>query len=266
MPGGPYLGQTPPGLVAEPFAPGIVSTNAYEYGVTMAPDLSQIVFIRGDGAPSSQQFISLDHRDGRWRERVMGPRLGQPFFSPDGETVHLGGGYARRAGEGWAEVQPLGLAFAAYEIMRLTASSAGTYVFDEIGSPAGDGLIRISRRIDGVQQAPQALPAEINTGTFNAHPFLAPDESFMLWDGRREAGYGNSDIYVSFRTPDGAWGEAINLGAAVNTDAWEASASVTPDGRFILFHRMVDSGPEGGLPDVDVYWVDAAILDALRAD
>jgi hypothetical protein len=105
------------------------------------------------------------------------------------------------------------------------------------------------------------VSAAINTGTWLAHPFIAPDESYLLWDGRRDEGFGGSDIYVSFRQDDGSWGEAINLGAEINTDAWEASASVTPDGKYLFFHRNVGSD---AYENVDVFWVDARILEDLR--
>ena len=42
---GPYLGQNPPGLTAEVFAPGIVSINGrYEHGISFSPDLDEIYF------------------------------------------------------------------------------------------------------------------------------------------------------------------------------------------------------------------------------
>ena len=106
--------------------------------------------------------------------------------------------------------------------------------------------------------AAELASAAINTGTWLAHPFIAPDESYLLFDGRREGGYGDSDIYVSFRQADGSWGEAINLGETVNTARWEASATVTPDGKYLFFHRTVGEG------DNDIFWMDAAIIERLR--
>ena len=141
--------------------------------------------------------------------------------------------------------------------MRLTASSKGTYVFDEVGTD-GDGVIRYSRLIDGKREEPRPLSKEINTGTWNAHPFIAPDESYIMWDGRRDSGYGDSDIYISFRQQDGSWGEAVNLGDNINTDAWEASPSVTPDGKYLFFHRQISSD------NLDIYWVDTQIIEDLR--
>lgn len=101
---------------------------------------------------------------------------------------------------------------------------------------------------------------EINTGKWTARPFIAPDESYLIWDSEREGGYGGSDLYISFREEGGAWGPAINMGDAVNSDKRDAYASVTPDGKYILFNRGVDLENN----NVDIYWVSADIIEALR--
>lgn len=260
----PYLGQTPPALTPMAFAPGLVTTQGYEYGAAFSPDMQAFYFIRGRGEGSAQDFVVIRSTQAGWREEILSGRVGQPFISPDGQTLHLGGRYMTRTASGWSAIKTLEGAFEAYDIMRLTASERQTYVFDEIGSPDGDGLILSSRLVNGVRTEPVPFGPEINSGRFNAHPFIAPDESYMLWDGRRADGQGSSDIYVSFRQSDGGWGPAINLGDEVNTSAWEASASVTPDGRYLLFHRMISEGPEEGLPDVDIMWVDAEVVERHR--
>ena len=163
-----------------------------------------------------------------------------------------------RTEDGWSEVKSLGPSFEEIEIMRLTASSKGTYVFDEIGSEDGNGVLRYSRLIDGAREEPRPFNEEINSGKFNAHPFIAPDESYLIWDCRRDDGYGGSDIYISYRQQDGSWGPAINLGGEINSEGWDAAASVTPDGKYLFFHRLNDAG------NANIYWVDAQIIETLR--
>ena len=119
--------------------------------------------------------------------------------------MHLGKRYKEREGAGWSERKDLGGEFQNYRIMRLTASAQGTYYFDEVGND-GDGKIRYSQLVDGVREAPKIASDEINSGTWLAHPFIAPDESYLLWDGRRDDGFGDSDIYISFRQHDGLMG------------------------------------------------------------
>ena len=257
---GPYLGQKTPGLVPEVFAPGIVSTKGWEYGVVFTPDMKELYFIRERAEDKKHEMVVFQNKNNRWLETVVGPRVGQPFVAPDGKTMHLGKRYKERTDTGWSERKSLGSPFEEIRIMRMTASSKGTYVFDEAGTD-GNGVIRFSRLVDGKRGAPTPFSKEINTGTWNAHPFIASDESYIIWDGRRDSGFGGSDIYISFRQQDGSWGAAINLGDKINTDAWEAAASVTPDGKYLFFNRNMN--PDN-YDNVDIFWVDAQIIEDLR--
>lgn len=254
----PYLGQKLPGLIPEAFAPGLVSTERWEYGGVFSPDMKEFYLLKRD-ENEEVSFVVFQYENGQWRESVVSRPLGQPFISPDGKTMHLGKRYKDRTETGWSERKNLGGEFEEFRVMRLTASTKGTYYFDEAGTD-GDGRIRYSRLVDGKREAPRLASEAINTGTWLAHPFIAPDESYILWDGRRDGGFGDSDIYISFRQQDGLWGDAINLGDKINTDAWEASASVTPDGKFLFFHRTVSES------NVDIFWVDAQIVENLRAN
>jgi len=205
--------------------------------------------------------VMFNYKNKQWIESVISPRVGQPFISPDGKTMHLGKRYKERTDADWSERKSLGGPFEEILIMRLTASAKGTYVFDEAGSDDGDGVIRYSRLVDGKREAPRPFSKAINTGKYNAHPFIAPDESYIIWDGRRASGFGHSDIYISFKQQDGLWGAAINLGDQINTSAWEAAASVTPDGKYLFFNRNMGSDK---YENVDIFWVDAQIIESLR--
>ncbi len=258
-----YLGQKPPGLIPEPFAPGMVSTKGWEVSGVFTPDLKEFYFIREVGeveGNKEQEFVVFQNKNNRWHESVISSRVGTPFIAPDGKRMHLGKRYMERTEAGdWSELKKLDSSFQKIQIMRLTASSKGTYVFDEIGMPDGDGVIRYSRLIDGKHEEPRSFGKEINTGRMNAHPFIAPDESYLIWDGERESGFGDSDIYISFKQPDGLWGEAINMGDKVNTDGWDAVACVTPDGKYLFFNRNMGTD---SYDNVDIFWVDAQIIES----
>ena len=92
---------------------------------------------------------------------------------------------------GWSDVKSLGAPFKDLPIMRLTASSKGTYFFDEF-KPDITGDIRYSRLVDGKYEEPKLLSQKVNTGK-SFHPFIAPDESYLIFDGKREGG--NVDIF-----------------------------------------------------------------------
>ncbi|MCB1636203.1 MAG: PD40 domain-containing protein [Xanthomonadales bacterium] len=257
---GPYLGQKPPGMIAEPFAPGVISTPGWELEGVFAPGMDEFYYTTRIGDDTRPTVIGFRQQDGVWIRFTSFPRRGEISFSPDGKRMHMAKGFRDRTADGWSERQSLGDMFDRddWGIMRLSASARGSYVFDDFKS--GD-VIRISVLRDGVRQPPVPLDEAVNSGTYTAHPFIAPDESYLIWDSKRASGYGDSDLYIRFRDDDGQWGPAINMGAAVNSPSWDAFATVTPDGRFLLFNRGMDDDNA----NVDIYWVDARIIDELRA-
>lgn len=256
-----YLGQTPPGVDPTPFAPGMVSTPNYEYGGVFTPDMTAFYFIASGGEYEASTFLVFEYIEGDWVKSVVSPRVGQPTFSPDGKTMHLGRRYMEHTPTGWSEIKTLDAPFNDLLIMRLSVATNGTYYFDTYDKDNLEFPIRYSRLINGTYEEPKPLDKAINTGTQLNHPFIAPDESYILWDAKREDGHGNSDIYISFKQKDGSWGEALNLGDKVNTEAWEAAASVTPDGKYLFFNRNMGSDD---YENVDIFWVDAQLIENLR--
>ncbi|CAM1361654.1 conserved hypothetical protein [Tenacibaculum sediminilitoris] len=259
----PYLGQKPPGFIPQPFAPGIITTPNWEYSGVFSPDMEEFYFLREVAdveGNKEQEFVVFKNDSNKWHETVISSRKGQPFVSPNGKTIHLGKRYMERnKNDEWSEVKSLDTPFKDLPIMRLTASSKGTYFFDEFKQDF-TGDIRYSRLIDGKYEQPKLLSEKINTGK-SFHPFIAPDESYLIFDSNREGGYGDSDLYISFRQQNDSWGDPINLGDKINTKAWEASASVTPDGKYLFFNRIVGSKEDG---NVDIFWVDSQVIEKLR--
>ena len=262
---GPYLGQKPPGLVPQPFAPGLITTKSVEDGGVFTTAMDAFYFLRVNPETNKMESIIYKQKNNRWIKTAM-EKDGRPFypyFAPDGKTMYMGKRYKERTATGWSEIKSLGGAFEDINIMSLSASLKGTYAIDERGTN-DDGILRYSRLVNGKREAPIPFGKEINSGTRNAHPFIAPDESYMMWDGIKESGYGNVDLYISFRQPDGSWGAAINMGDQINTEAYEAGAKVTPDGKYVFFVRVVKSTEEDLYADIDIYWVDAQIIETLR--
>ncbi|MEM7549437.1 MAG: hypothetical protein AAF363_07180 [Bacteroidota bacterium] len=251
-----YFGQKPPGLTPEVFAPGIVSTEHHEWGVLFSSDMKEVYFSRRNNQSGKDTHFVFKYENNRWHESEAEPGV-RGSFSPDGKTRFSANKYRERTDEGWSEPKSLGPAFEDFDIMRLTTSSKGTYVFDEYAKD-GNFVLRYSRLINGVREAPKLFSKEINTGKWNFHPFIAPDESYILWDSKRDDGYGGYDIYVSFRQENGSWGTAINLGDKVNTSTNQRGGYVTPDGKYLSFFAY-DSKGKG-----DVFWVDAQIIETLR--
>ncbi|MEM7762529.1 MAG: hypothetical protein AAF290_00490 [Pseudomonadota bacterium] len=254
----PYTVLQPPGIVAAPFAPGLVSTNHLEVEGAFGHDMKTFYFLRQVlGEPSSNYVIH--YRNGAWSEpEEITTGDGEVFISPDGITMHVGNHFRDRTNGGWSEPKSLGAPYDTIPIMRLTASRNGTYVFDERDET---GTLRYSTVIDGERQSPQPFSEVINSGEWTAHPFIAPDERYLIWDSERDGGFGGGDLYISFRQDDGSWGPAINMGDRVNDEHDNTYGSVTPDGKYFLF-QTIDLDSE--TPSANILWIDASFIESLK--
>ena len=214
IPDGPYLGQTPPGSTPEMFAPGIVNTEGFiEIEGMFGADMNTFYFVRRD----EKEVYSLnviEYKNNKWQKSIVKQKVGGAYISPDGKTIYLNNSYIERTNDGWSELKRHGAPFEDIDIMRLSASSNGTYYFDTF-TPKFDTPIRYSRLINGKYEQPKSLGPQFGIGRYNAHPFIAPDESYIIFDSIREGGYGRSDLYISFRAADGSWGPAINMGEKI---------------------------------------------------
>ena len=101
------------------------------------------------------------------------------------------------------------------------------------------------------------LPPPFNTPDFEWDPYFAHDGSYMIFQSRRPDGFGETDIYISFREGD-AYGAPINVGTPINSPIYETAATITPDGNY-MFYTVV--GP--GHPS-QVYWVSTTALTKLK--
>lgn len=258
-----FLGQKPPGLVPEIFAPGIVSTKNFERSPLFDPLTQEFYFLRQQKDEASKTYV-IRFRNGAWQKPVLKDGMKgygmKSFISTDGNKLYFANEFKERTASGWSEKISLGPPYDQIPIMRLTTSDLETYVFDERDSI---GTIRYSAMKDGVRETPKALDKEINTGKWTAHPFIASDESYLIWDSEREGGYGDSDLYISFRQEDGSWGPAINMGSEINTEYEDNRGMVSHDRKYFFFNR-IHHGETFEESEVNIFWVNAQIIENLR--
>ncbi|WDE07818.1 hypothetical protein SG34_013590 [Thalassomonas viridans] len=246
-----YLGQKPPGLTPKKFAPGIVSTQEHsETEVLFLPDMRELSFTRSGGKHKEPTWLVMQYKDNRWSEKSI----------PSTDINK----YKERFSPSVSEMKGLE-PFKDIPIVGFTASPKGTYYFYVLDFKDGSGHMSYSRLIDGKYEEPQRMSKAINRGKYIAHPFIAPDESYLMWDAEKDD-ENTPDIYISFRNKDGSWGEAINMGDTINTAAYEQRPKVTPDGKYLFFWR----GDKKVRKDGSSYWignphwVDAQVIENLR--
>ncbi|MET1255919.1 TolB family protein [Aliikangiella maris] len=262
---GPYLGQMLPGSIPEIFAPNIVNTKANrEVEGMFGADMNTFYFIRRPlGKKSKENALTVfQYKDKQWQESIVKRDVSEPSVSPDGKTIYFKNKYIEFTETGWSDLKSLGVPFNDIDIMRLSASTNGTLYFDTFTKKL-DIPLRYSRLIDGKYEQPKSLGSQFAIGHYNAHPFIAPDESYIIWDSRREGGYGSSDLYISFRQADGSWGPAFNMGDKINTASAENYPSVSPDGKVLFFDRRGKT--PNGEATVDIYWVNTQVIKKLKS-
>jgi Tol biopolymer transport system component len=109
--------------------------------------------------------------------------------------------------------------------------------------------------VDGRWAQPENLGAPVNTAGREYDPFVAPDESYLIFASERPGGLGGADLYISVRRPDGSWGTPANLGPTVNSAASDYTPMLSPDGQYLFF----TSGSAGS---DDIYWIEAGVIRA----
>lgn len=106
-----------------------------------------------------------------------------------------------------------------------------------------------SQREGNVWGPANAMPGTINTPQNEAAQNISLDGEWLVFTANnRPDGFGNFDIYISYRTTSG-WSEGENLGPLVNSDQWESQPSLSPDKRDLYFA----SSRPGGFGGIDIY-------------
>ena len=106
---------------------------------------------------------------------------------------------------------------------------------------------------------PILLPSPINSKYFDWTPFIAEDETYLIFSSNRPGSkdkYG--DLFISFKDRNDSWTEPINLGDKINTDKQERFPSVSNDLGILFFTRAKDTN------DDDIFWIDSKIIDEIR--
>jgi len=131
-------------------------------------------------------------------------------------------------------------------------SADGLELYFQSDRPVGSGGIDlyVTRRATRTSpwEAATNLGPKVNSEYNDMTAAVSPDglELYILSD--RPGGSGGSDFYVSKRaTRNDPWGDAVNVGPAVNSPEGESAASFSPDGLLLFFgsDRPGGFGPWG---------------------
>ena len=271
---GEYFGQTPPGATPEVFARGIVSTDANEHSVpSFSPDGNEVFWWanRWPGPDNKEwEFMSMTMRreNGRWSAPHVTPFGQMVAFAPDGRRAYFGSEkdiwVAEKRGDDWSKPKCLGLVTRYPELREVfsptIARNGALYFMGYAPGPRNDFGVYRAELVNGDYAKPALLPRSINAPVFlNWAPFIAPDESYLLFSSnRRDPDRDDGDLYISRRLASGDWTDPVSLGETVNTPQQEVFPGLSPDGKYLFFCRTTPGRQN------EVYWVSAASIPALR--
>lgn len=279
------MGQTEPAMQPVKFLGEHLDHN---FCSVFSPDGGEFYFAHYDPQSGACSIEAMQVHDGLWSRPAVAP-FSSAFIdndiamSSDGERVvfrsnrPLPGSSSSEPRQGlflWTSVRtatgwspPEVVAFdgrtdipAGYP--ALTDDGHLYFTANEPGETGPRDIYR--SRLDGGRFGPiELLDGGANSPYGEGDLFVAPDGSFLIvscYDHPENIGGDSLDLWVSFNTADG-WSKAVNLGPPINTEFGENCPTLSPDGRFLFFHRYTG---EEDRPENGTYWVDARILERYR--
>lgn len=263
---GPYLGQRLPGTVPEVFAPAIVRGELHTTPV-FTPDGRQAYWSLQDST-----ILTTRLEDSGWSQpekvsfSASTTDFRDPFISPSGDKLFflskgiLPGSrlpakeniwFVQRSGKGWGEPQPVGENVNALTIHWQVSVAANGDLYFSSSEPDGIGDIFVSKYDGGGYGTPVKLAAPINTAAVELTPYIAPDQSYLLF-ARMTDQSSPPRLYISFADKNAGWGEPV----LVSVVTYGLCPTVSPDGKYLFYL----SSPQ------NVSWMNTAFIDDLRPD
>lgn len=256
-----YLNQIPPGKTAAVFAPDIVSTGLFEMNAAFNPTFDRFYYSIADPYQNFNSIVLIRKDKDIWTSSEVASFSGKysdfdPVFSPDGKKLFF---ISRRPiepnGEQKADSDIWMIDFIksdGSEPVRLP-STVNSDSDEYYASLSAKGNLYFTSTRDGGKGAWDIYKVTMNGDTFedlenlsdgvnskyNEHdPFIAPDESYIIFTSNRPGGFGRGDLYISISKPDGSWSQAKNLGKEINSQDYEYCPVVSPDGKYLFFSRF----------------------------
>ena len=102
--------------------------------------------------------------------------------------------------------------------------------------PGGLGKTDLYRfqLVNGKYADPENLGRPINSGLDEFEPYIAPDQSFLIFMADNRERRGDFDLYISYQK-NGSWTEPVGLPANINFAANEFSPKISPDGKYFFW-------------------------------
>jgi len=293
---GPYLGQKPPGIQPEIFAPGIISTGMSESAIAVAPDGKEIFYTIHAG--NSETIVTTRLVNGYWTAPEVAPFSGKyldgfPAMHPDGSKLYFHSyrpfdndsliadvvniWFVEKKKDGWSEPKPIGPPINGDGFVCCpSVTRSGTLYYSKKTKDGGEKIYR-SRFVNGKYMEPEELPQQVNREKEQFHAVISPDEGYLILP--------RENYLVSFRNEYDQWSDLIDIGDVVNSMGSGWCPSISSDGKYFFYaaypqvkwnkyfdepHNFKDLQEitlQNPAPErTDIFWVDAKIIEDLKPE
>ncbi len=267
-----YLDTDYPELIPKKYAVGIINIDGrFQQNLTMSPDGKEYLFTTTDSelwryesilrviydgnetVVDTPQFVLDFNYENQWF-------IGEPMISPDNEHLFFIADYppdiwtSRRAdNRDWTNPIKLDSVSTEIDDWYPTFSKNNNLYFT-------NGTVYKSEQENGTYLSKTKLDSPINQAD-TRDACISPNEDYIIFTSSGNLGYGQSDLFVSFKQANGEWSEAQPLGDQINTEHREFAPYISPDEKFLFFSRR-DKWQNAEFSDI--YWVSLEVIEPFR--
>ncbi len=272
-----YIDKNKPDLSPKIFAPNFISNDStFEFGSVFNEKGDEFFFAIDSSGISSIMYTQLT--SGGWEKPFQiiakkGYSYNDPFLSNDEQRLYYISDqptneqdsirdyniwYSERNKKSWSNPINIGdkINSVGNEFYISFAKNGSMYfASNKENQPDRNHDLDIykSQFVNQSFQTPIKISDSINTKRYEADVFVAPDESYLIFCSFKKSGFGEGDLYISFKNKDGNWSKAKNMGNEINSEKHELCPFVTKDGKFLFY-------TSGG----DIYWVSSEIIQIMK--
>ena len=253
---GPYLGQKPPGMILELFAPEVIShIGSEENDINFWPNGEKCIFNRNEVLYETQL------KNGKWTipkpfKPLENINCFEPGLTPSGNKIFFGNKelklpkdvskkavfgplwFIEETTQGWSK--PIYFTHGMFPSIERN----GTVYFTAL-----TGLM-YRDQVSGEYK--QSIPLFSGSYMEDAHPSVAPDGSYIIFDSELRSRINNCRFYVTFKLQDGTWSVPVNMGKIDSIPTW-GLVRISSDQKYIFF---CDEG--------NIYWISSKIIEELK--
>jgi hypothetical protein len=265
--------QEPP----QPFAPDIISQFENVRDINISDVTGEAYFTVQSPLAELSAIVVMKKQNGKWLDPVVASFSGkyndlEPFLSADGLRMYFASNrpysdtaatkdfdiwmVARKNYQSqWSRAMSVGEAVnsSANEFYPAITISGNLYFTCDGPLSKGKDDIFMSKWNGDHYEAPVSLSDSINSEGYEFNAYVAPDESFLVYTCyNRKDGMGSGDLYISYKSEEGLWTAAKNMGAEINSKQMDYCPFVSLKSKSFYFTSKRSNVVEGFTEAADI--------------